>query len=438
MLAVRDQENLVNTHQTAAAAKPLNQGLHRVPPKTPGKSVPLNDENNPRLFGKGTIKGNKSRQENGKPASNAFVTPGETRQRAVLGNKTTNLKTNAFKTPGPFGGTGKQEKTNNRRTSTAQRIKRAAPVTQQAQTKVFTDVTHDEVPDIEYMPPKPTGACTYPLIALFTPWAGHSQLVDLLDEPDDVTYDTTFPQFQPKNRALGLESVYGQHDHGSDGLTKKQRKFLEDSAKCDALVNETIMRQLEAVRFSEFTETAPTQATRQPLQHTHRRAPSSNVRPTRPVSTLRSREAAAALAMPRPSTAPGQPIAVPKSRVVSASSSLLSQQKPRAPTNPSSMRNAAAAATSNTTVGYSKGRSVSSTLRETTTARRAASAETLLSPETYIQLYGKPPLDSDMWIRCKAAGCFDAPEESTSSPQLDSELPIFEEDEDAANFQLAL
>lgn len=79
MLALRDQENLVNTHQTAAAAKPLNQGINKIPPKTPGKSVPLNDENNPRAFGKGTIKGNKSRQENGKPALNAFVTPGGTR-----------------------------------------------------------------------------------------------------------------------------------------------------------------------------------------------------------------------------------------------------------------------------------------------------------------------------------------------------------------------
>jgi hypothetical protein len=78
MLALRDQENLVNTHQTAAAAKPLNQGINKLPPKTPGKSVPLNDENNPRAFGKGTIKGNKSRQENGKPALNAFVTPGGT------------------------------------------------------------------------------------------------------------------------------------------------------------------------------------------------------------------------------------------------------------------------------------------------------------------------------------------------------------------------
>lgn len=76
MLALRDQENLVNTHHTAAAAKPLNQGVNKLPPKTPGKTpfkVPLNDENNPVAFGKRTIKGN--RQENGKPGKDAFMTP---------------------------------------------------------------------------------------------------------------------------------------------------------------------------------------------------------------------------------------------------------------------------------------------------------------------------------------------------------------------------
>lgn len=78
MLAVRDQENLVNTHQTAAAAKPLNQGVKQLPPKTPGKTpfrVPLNDENNPLAFGKRTVKGNGNRLDNGKPGTNAFVTP---------------------------------------------------------------------------------------------------------------------------------------------------------------------------------------------------------------------------------------------------------------------------------------------------------------------------------------------------------------------------
>ncbi|OOQ90828.1 hypothetical protein PEBR_02781 [Penicillium brasilianum] len=415
MLALRDQENLVNTHQTAAAAKPLNQGINKIPPKTPGKSVPLNDENNPRAFGKGTIKGSKSRQENGKPALNAFVTPGETKHRAVLGNKTTNLKTNAFKTPGPFGGTSKPEKTNNRRTSTAQRIKKAAPVTQQAQAKVYIEAAHDEVPDIEYMPPKATA---------------------LSDEPDDVTYDTTFPQFKPQNRALGLESVYGKQEIGSDGLTKRQRKFQEDSVKCDKMINETIMKQLDNISFSERTEDAAVSIPKSRLQSTHRRAPSTSVRPTRQIPTIRSREAAAALAAPRPSSAPVRTVAVPKSRVASAASVLMPQKKSRAPTNPSSMRSTAATVTSNSTVGYSKGRSVSSTLRETASAQKAATSEALLSPETFMQLYGKPPLDSEMWLRCKAAGCFD--EENVGYQELEEQLPTFEEDEEADNFQLTL
>ena len=78
MLALRDQENLVNTHQTAAAAKPLNQGLKQLPPKTPGKTtlrVPLNDENNPVAFGKHPAKGNENRHNNGHSGKHAFVTP---------------------------------------------------------------------------------------------------------------------------------------------------------------------------------------------------------------------------------------------------------------------------------------------------------------------------------------------------------------------------
>jgi hypothetical protein len=77
MLALRDQENLINTHQTAAAAKPLNQSK-QLAPKTPGKGplkVPLNDENNTIVFGKGTGKA----KENGKPGKDAFVTPMGTR-----------------------------------------------------------------------------------------------------------------------------------------------------------------------------------------------------------------------------------------------------------------------------------------------------------------------------------------------------------------------
>lgn len=89
MLAARDQENLAHSHQTTAAAKPLNQGTRQLNPKTPGMRtktpfrVPLNDENDPLAFGKKTVKGNGNRNENlmlpGKSGfggdKNAFVTP---------------------------------------------------------------------------------------------------------------------------------------------------------------------------------------------------------------------------------------------------------------------------------------------------------------------------------------------------------------------------
>ena len=51
-IAFRDQENLVHGGQTAAAAKPQNQGIRQLQPKTPAQKapktpfkVPLNDEN---------------------------------------------------------------------------------------------------------------------------------------------------------------------------------------------------------------------------------------------------------------------------------------------------------------------------------------------------------------------------------------------------------
>lgn len=83
MLALRDQENLVHAQQTTAAAKPLNQGLRQLQPKTPGTrapktpfNVPLNDENDPLAFGKKTVKGNGLCNENTlKPAKDAFITP---------------------------------------------------------------------------------------------------------------------------------------------------------------------------------------------------------------------------------------------------------------------------------------------------------------------------------------------------------------------------
>lgn len=92
MLATRDQENLVHTHQTTAAGKPLNQGVRGLQPKTPGNRHPKtpfgkarNDENIPIAFDgqktglKGIGKGNENvlqtSKKDGKLDQNAFITP---------------------------------------------------------------------------------------------------------------------------------------------------------------------------------------------------------------------------------------------------------------------------------------------------------------------------------------------------------------------------
>lgn len=93
MLAAHDQENLVHARQTAAAGKPLNQGVRQQHPKTPGPrapktpfKVPLNDENNPSVFnggktgalrgiGKGNENGIQTGKAGGKLDKNTVATP---------------------------------------------------------------------------------------------------------------------------------------------------------------------------------------------------------------------------------------------------------------------------------------------------------------------------------------------------------------------------
>ncbi len=90
LLAARDQENLAYGHQQIAAAKPLNQGVRQLPPKTPGNKAPktpfkkpLNDENLPFGGGKTNLRTNGQGNENilggGKKVTlvdrSVFITP---------------------------------------------------------------------------------------------------------------------------------------------------------------------------------------------------------------------------------------------------------------------------------------------------------------------------------------------------------------------------
>ena len=81
-----NQENAIYEQQTAAAAKPLNQGVKGLAPKTPGNKdaktpfkVPLNDENTTLGPGKTGGKGKQAalfgEGKSGKVENSAFLTP---------------------------------------------------------------------------------------------------------------------------------------------------------------------------------------------------------------------------------------------------------------------------------------------------------------------------------------------------------------------------
>lgn len=138
--------------------------------------------------------------------------------------------------------------------------------------------------------------------------------------------------------------------------------------------------------------------------------------PSQGPSTLKSKVAAASLSLPQQSgpalktaAKPSIPSAKPR-----LTTSLVSRpKKTPAPTNPSPMRHNAAIAASKTTMGYSKGRATSATLRKIVLPKKDVKTssneipDTSLAPAEYIRRYGVPRVGSEMWIRCRAVGCFD-------------------------------
>ncbi|KAF3392350.1 hypothetical protein DPV78_010287 [Talaromyces pinophilus] len=422
MLARRDQENLVHTHQMTAASKPLNQGVRQLQPKTPGNrapktpfKVPLHDENEPLAFGKNTVKGNGGGLggkvlQSGKEA---FVTPLGPRNRAPLGAKTTNAKA-AFKTPGLPADSLKTQKTKHIGSS-IKKPKKAEIEVHQAQPQVVDASDVDDVPDVEYAPPKPK---------------------ELPDDPEDITYDTTFPQFKGANMTRGWHKIYYHGDIGEDGLTDRQRKFQEQVIASEKKIDEMIQKQVDDIDLKELLledkpEPLLEASSSQAHKKEHTRSASAML-PTR-ASTLKARNAAAALSRP------GSSATVRSDTVRSSSAAAKTRKTPTPQPNVSNARHAVATASSRTTVGYSRGRSVSSAFpnKPTTAGKKPSQPKAIVSPETYVQLYGAPPVGSEMWARCEEAGCL--PEQEVV-PISDEEigLPLFEEDEETLNFQLTL
>ena len=132
-------------------------------------------------------------------------------------------------------------------------------------------------------------------------------------------------------------------------------------------------------------------------------------------SSIKSKVAAASLSLPKqsgPALKTPRPVNAPAKPHFTTC--LVSRpRKTPASTNPSSMRHNAAVATSKTTMGYSRGRAASATLRKSVLPKEEGKKgsdkayDTSLAPAEYIRRYGLPREGSEMWPHCRAAGYVD-------------------------------
>ncbi|KAF2832071.1 hypothetical protein CC86DRAFT_365974 [Ophiobolus disseminans] len=321
-LAAHDQENAVRNISIGPGGKPLNAGVKGLGAKTPGNKapktpfkVPLNDEN---VFKQG---GKSGKGKGGKSDENAFLTPAGPRTRAPLGMKTTNAKSNAFKTPAPI--SAKTQKV-------SPRLRRPKVKVHQPELDAESE---DDVPDIEYMPPKE---------------------VPLADDMDDyLPKDWKFPMFEGKNMTRGIWEAY-HNPIEDDGRPKKLREFEEglarDKKKANAEFDKVFAAQMakdDADMRRHMGIEAPKEA---PKAAVTTAAPK---RTTTGVSTLKARSAAHALSpVGKPSFA--APTAAAKPRALTGLVASKKSIKPLA--EPSTARRAAAVAASNSTIGYAQGR----------------------------------------------------------------------------------
>ncbi|GAB7366861.1 hypothetical protein MBLNU230_g1030t1 [Neophaeotheca triangularis] len=338
MFAARaNQENAIYSQQTAAAAKPANQNLKPLAPKTPSNNkapkTPFKpDENTQLLFNKPTT--GKPKQDNAlfdSSKRNAFQTPAPRTNRAPLGQKTTNAKT--------------LHPNNNNPTSLAapksQAPKAASPRHRRGLLKIHDPTASEEqeaedeealLPPIEHMPARETPLPDHP-------------------SPDLWPAERTYPQFEGANFSRGWWGAFS--DRGAKGSEDEEEGFSD---------LETKIREVEGRKVKRGTpgkKAAPVlQGTaRDPLAVAAKKEP----------STLRSRSAASALssassgvpgfAAPTVATKARKPLVVGKRAT--------SRETTRgAATGKGNPRHTAARVASNTTLGYSKGRAVSGAARK--------------------------------------------------------------------------
>ena len=261
--------------------------------------------------------------------------------------KTTNAKATAFQTSGPLLERD-LEKTQTKQAST----RRPKKVIHADSVKL--EVHGDESPlaerEIEYCPPKPK---------------------DLPYESDVFPSNCLNTQYLKNGNLMrGIYKTY--HDTvDENGLSRLEREYEAAYQKLAKDGEERILKMMEEEwTIGDVPETFRHLRKKQsPMQESKPQQPKSTVT-TKGPATIALRKAASALSV-APKSAPLQP----KATKAAPKPSFLSRPKPALfpiASTASTMRHAAATATSRSTIGYTKGRSASDALHSQQGARKTA------------------------------------------------------------------
>ena len=236
-------------------------------------------------------------------------------------------------------------------------------------------------------------------------------ILDLPDIPDDIPLDLDFSVL--KDRSLtgdNMRHFYERPD--ADGLSYLDRKALADkrqSERIDIEIEARVLRDFECSNIpclhipdcsGDECKDAPEirrqaeekyQATidaknaadgkrlepTKPQTKSETKAPQKKVSIPKGPSLATSKRAAASLSIPRSAPTLSKPTSsIPQKAKLPTSILPSRTKKTPLPTNPSPMRHTAAVAASNTTIGYSKGRVASATLRQNGISAKAPPRET--------------------------------------------------------------
>ena len=275
---------------------------------------------------------------------------------------------------------------------------------------------------------------------------------DLPDIPDDI------PPLDLSVLKGGNPMLAALHEPGWDGLSILERQAKERAEKDDRNIRRdeaALLRDIESMPMPCFhSPDCPGEVCKDTIKKTKaaeeqfrktmaaidaeeppswRKVLEKEVPSTLPNGILKPKASATVATSAKRAPAPSiKPLASSaKAHLMNANLTSRPKKTPT-PSNPSPMRHNAAIAASKTTMGYSKGRKASATLRQTVLPGKEnarAVPDTSLPPAEYVARYGIPRVGTDIWFRCKRSGCLDDDNDREEGASVEELMGLDKEDD---------